>query len=65
MAVKSLYPPHHGVSNDGRTRDDFAKLNTRNMYGGSITRESVHEAVVMTKKQRPSQDIVVLGASWQ
>ena len=61
LAVKELYPT---ISND-RIKDDFARLNKINKYGGPITRESVSEAIVKTKSQRPSQDIVVMGvASW-
>ena len=61
LAVKELYPT---ISND-RIKDDFARLNKRNKYGGPITRESVSEAIVKTKSQRPSQDILVMGAaSW-
>mmetsp|Transcript_40709 Transcript_40709/g.85526 ORF Transcript_40709/g.85526 Transcript_40709/m.85526 type:complete len:127 (+) Transcript_40709:24-404(+) len=50
----------------GRMIDDFARLNKRNRYGGPITRDSVHEAVMQTKRQMPSQDIVVImgAASW-
>lgn len=62
LAVKSLHQPP--ASNAG-TKDDFARLNKRNKYEGPITRDTVHEAVVWTKRQRPSQDIVVMGvASW-
>ena len=64
LAVKSLYPLHGTVSKDG-IKDDFARLNRRNKYAGSITRDAIHKAVVQTKRQRPSQDIVVMGvASW-
>ena len=67
LAVKSLYPLHGSsgtVSKDG-IKDDFARLNRRNKYAGSITRDAIHKAVVQTKRQRPSQDIVVMGvASW-
>lgn len=62
LAVKSLYSNSGGT--DG-TRDDFARLNKRYRHSGPITRESVHDAVVKTKRQRPSQDIVKMGAaSW-
>ena len=72
QAVKSLYLLHGSGSGSGSTtassnevKDDFARLNKRNKYGGPITRDAVHEAVVQAKRQRPSQDIVVMGvASW-
>mmetsp|Transcript_13551 Transcript_13551/g.29465 ORF Transcript_13551/g.29465 Transcript_13551/m.29465 type:complete len:127 (+) Transcript_13551:52-432(+) len=68
LALKSLYPLHSSsgggtASNDG-IKDDFARLNKRKKYGGPITRDAVYEAVVQTKRQRPSQDIVVMGVSY-
>mmetsp|Transcript_25053 Transcript_25053/g.43849 ORF Transcript_25053/g.43849 Transcript_25053/m.43849 type:complete len:130 (-) Transcript_25053:189-578(-) len=65
LTVKSLYSHSDTTASSDGTKDDFARLNKRNKYGGPITRDSVHEAVVQTTRQRPSQDIVVMGvASW-
>ena len=65
LAVKSLYHPPRGDAATDGTKDDFARLNKLKKDGGRLTRDSVHDAVVTTKRQRASLDIVVMGvASW-
>mmetsp|Transcript_28876 Transcript_28876/g.57594 ORF Transcript_28876/g.57594 Transcript_28876/m.57594 type:complete len:142 (-) Transcript_28876:302-727(-) len=44
----------------------FDRLNRNKKYGGSIHRDSVHDAVVYMTSQSPSYDIVVMGvSSWE
>ncbi len=44
----------------------FDRLNRNKKYGGSVHRDSVHDAVVYMTSQTPSYDIVVMGvSSWE
>jgi hypothetical protein len=55
---------HHAEDHPttGRRKDEFDRLNKQRKFG-RVTRDSVYEAVVQMKRQKPSYDIVVMGAT--
>eukprot|EP00970_Alexandrium_tamarense_P019614 scaffold14275_cov221-Alexandrium_tamarense.AAC.5 len=64
LPIKSLNLHHHAEDHPttGRRKDEFDRLNKQRKFG-RVTRDSVYEAVVHMKRQKPSYDIVVMGAT--
>ena len=55
---------HDATTNAGTNKkNEFDRLNNRRYYGGRVTAQVVHEAVVQTTRHSHTNEIYVMGVA--